>query len=201
MSAAKPTASLGAGLVAALALSACGAALLAALPSFVGNATALRAVVALLGFAYMLYTIGRSGERVGRLTTVACWVVVASGAWLMGLPLAGYVLVHIGLVWLVRSLYYYSGLLPALADLSRQRARRRVRRLGGAAIGQRMARAVVLFPRAGFSRTHSGIPDARRNARNAAGRRIQACASRCRERRAALVLVGSLNTSKRSSQT
>ena len=34
-----------------------------------------------------------------------------------GLPLAGYVLVHLGLVWLVRSLYYYSGLLPALADL------------------------------------------------------------------------------------
>jgi hypothetical protein len=118
MSAAKPTASLGAGLVAALVLSACGAALLAALPSFVGSATALRAVVALLGFTYVLYTIGRSGERVGRLTTIACWVLVASGAWLIGLPFAGYVLVHIGLLWLVRSLYYYSGLLPALADLS-----------------------------------------------------------------------------------
>jgi hypothetical protein len=117
MSAAKPTASLGAGLVAALVLSACGAALLAALPAFVSHATAQRAVVALLGFAYVLYTIGRSGERVGRLTTVACWLVVAGGAWLVGLPLAGYVLVHIGLVWLVRSLYYYSGLLPALADL------------------------------------------------------------------------------------
>jgi hypothetical protein len=117
MSAAKPTASLGAGLAAALAASASGAALLAALPTFVGLATALKAVVALLGFAYVLYTIGRSGERVGRLTTVACWVVVASAAWLMGLPLAGYVLVHVGLVWLVRSLYYYSGLLPALADL------------------------------------------------------------------------------------
>ena len=33
------------------------------------------------------------------------------------LPLAAYVLVHVGLVWLVRSLYYYSGVLPALADL------------------------------------------------------------------------------------
>jgi hypothetical protein len=33
------------------------------------------------------------------------------------LPLAAYVLVHLGAVWLVRSLYYYSGLLPALADL------------------------------------------------------------------------------------
>ncbi len=60
--------------------------------------------------------IGRSGERVGRLTTIACWLVVAGGAWLFGLPLVGYVLLHIGLAWLVRSLYHYSGLLPALAD-------------------------------------------------------------------------------------
>jgi len=117
MSAAKRMPSLGSGLVAALVLSSCGAALLAALSSLFGYATALRAVVALLGFAYLLYAIGRSGERVGRVTTVACWVVVASATWLMGLPIAGYVLVHVGLVWLVRSLYYYSGLLPALADL------------------------------------------------------------------------------------
>jgi len=33
------------------------------------------------------------------------------------LPLVAYVLVHVGLAWLVRSLYYYSGVLPALADL------------------------------------------------------------------------------------
>ena len=117
MSAPRRMPSLGAGLVTALVLSACGAALLAAMTPLFGLATALRAVVALLGFAYVLYAVGRSGERVGRVTTVACWVVVASAAWLAGLPLAGYVLVHVGLVWLVRSLYYYSGLLPALADL------------------------------------------------------------------------------------
>jgi hypothetical protein len=117
MSAARRTPSLGAGLVAALVLSTCGAALLAALPPLVGHATALRAVVALLGLAYLLYAVGRSGERVGRVTTVACWIVIASAAWLSGLPLAGYVLVHVALFWLVRSLYYYSGLLPALVDL------------------------------------------------------------------------------------
>jgi hypothetical protein len=118
MSAARKTSSLGAGLGAALVLSACGAALLAALPPLVGYATALRAVVALLGFTYLLYAVARSGERVGRVTTVACWIAIAGAAWLLGLPLAGYVLVHVGLVWLVRSLYYYSGLLPALVDLS-----------------------------------------------------------------------------------
>lgn len=117
MSASKTRPSLGAGLVAAFLLSASGAAVLAAAAPWLGSATALRAVVALLGLAYTLYAIARSGERVARVTTIACWIVVASAVWLAGLPLAGYVLAHLGLVWLVRSLYYYSGLLPAIADL------------------------------------------------------------------------------------
>jgi len=54
----------------------------------------------------------RSGERVGRVTTIACWLAAACVAWLAGLPLVAYVLVHVGLAWLVRSLYYYSGVLP-----------------------------------------------------------------------------------------
>ena len=117
MSAARTMPSLGGGLVAALVLSACGAALLAVLTPFAGSSAALRAVVAALGFAYVLYAIGRSGERVGRITTIACWIAAAAAAALLDLPLAAYALVHLGLVWLVRSLYYYQGVLPALADL------------------------------------------------------------------------------------
>jgi hypothetical protein len=117
MSAATKRPSLGTGLVVALVLSACGAALLAAATPWLGLATALRAVIALLGLAYTLYVIARSGERVGRVTTVACWLASASLVWLLSPPLAGYVLAHVGLVWLARSLYYYSGLMPALADL------------------------------------------------------------------------------------
>jgi hypothetical protein len=116
MSGASSKTSLGAGLAAAFVFSACGAALLTALSPWLGAATALRAVVALLGFAYTVHVLGRSGERVGRLTTIVCWLGVAGGAWLADLPLVGYVLLHVGLAWLVRSLYHYSGLLPALAD-------------------------------------------------------------------------------------
>lgn len=105
------------GLGAAFVLALAGGAVLAALAPWLGLGTALRAVIALVGFAYMLYVIGSSGERVGRITTIACWCVVAGGAWLVGLPLVGYVLLHVGLVWLVRSLYHYSGVLPALVDL------------------------------------------------------------------------------------
>jgi hypothetical protein len=114
MSARRP--SFARGLGAALLLAAGGAAVLAALVPWIGSGSALRAVIALCGFAYVLYVIGSSGERVGRITTIVSWCAAAGVAWLLGLPLVAYVLVHVGLVWLVRSLYHYSGLLPALAD-------------------------------------------------------------------------------------
>lgn len=111
-----PSLALGVGL--ALALAVCGAALLAALESFGGGATALRAVVTLLGLGYVLYVLGTSGERVGRVATVTLWLAVTVAAWLAGVPLAGYVLLHVGLIWLVRSLYTYSSVLSAAADLA-----------------------------------------------------------------------------------
>jgi hypothetical protein len=115
MSARQP--SFARGLGAAFVLALAGGAVLAALAPWLGFGFTLRAVIALVGFAYVLYVVGSSGERVGRITTIACWSIVAIGAWVVGLPFVGYVLVHVGLVWLVRSLYHYSGVLPALLDL------------------------------------------------------------------------------------
>jgi hypothetical protein len=110
--------SLGVGIAAALVLSSSGAAVLAALAPMVGAGTALRAVVALLGFAYVLYTLHRSGERIGRITVVVLWLAAAAATWIAPVPFTGYVLIHVGILWLVRSLYLYSGVLPALGDLA-----------------------------------------------------------------------------------
>lgn len=104
------------GIVAAFVLSLAGAALLAVLGPFLGVGTMARGVIAMVGFAYVLYLVARSGERVGRVTTVVCWLAGAALAWFAGLPFMSFVLVHVGLVWLARSLYYYSGLIPALID-------------------------------------------------------------------------------------
>ena len=188
MSAPRTRPSLGTGLAAAFVLSACGAALLAALSPWLGGATALRAVIALLGLAYTLYVIGRSGERVGRITTVACWIVIASGAWLFGLPLVGYVLLHVGLVWLVRALSLL-GLAAGASRLGCERARRGVRRLGRAALGQRLARSLVFFPRASVPRVHSRDADTTRPCGARRGRRrLRARPSRRGSGRAAFVL-------------
>jgi len=124
MSAARRMPSLGTGIAAAAVLSACGAALFAALTPWLGSGTALRLGVAALGFGYALYLIARSGERVGRLTTLAGWAAVASVVWLAGLPLAGYVLAHLGLVWLVRSASEVSASsIPTRPPRSRMRSR------------------------------------------------------------------------------
>jgi len=111
-----PRPSFGASLGVGLLLSLCGAAVLSVLGPVLFAGYALRAVIAIVAFAYVLYLIGKSGERVGRVATVVCWLVVAVGAYVAGLPFAAYVLMHVGMIWLVRSLYYYSGVLPALAD-------------------------------------------------------------------------------------
>ena len=141
-----------------------------------------------------LYPIGRSGERVGRITTVACWLVVAGGAWLVGLAARG-LRARAHRPRLARALSLL--LLGPAARARRLRsepARRGVRRLGRAALaaapGSRSGafsscrRSTSLIPR---------VADATRRSRAAtAGRRIHTRAPRGRGGRAALVLVDSL---------
>jgi len=59
----------------------------------------------------------RSKERVGRVTTLSLWSALAAVTWWLAPPLPLYLLIHVGAMWLVRSLYFYSGVLPALMDL------------------------------------------------------------------------------------
>lgn len=92
-------------------------AVVATLTPFVGFGTVLRLVIPALGLAYLLYLFSRSDERVGRITTLALWSIFAAIAWWLAPPLSLYLLLHAGALWLVRSLYFYSGALPALLDL------------------------------------------------------------------------------------
>jgi hypothetical protein len=70
-----------------------------------------------IGFIYLMYLLTRSKERVGRITTVTLWLAVTAIGWCAGLPVFLLGLVQVGFIWLVRSLYFYSSVLPALLDL------------------------------------------------------------------------------------
>lgn len=92
-------------------------AVVATLTPFVGLGAVLRLVIPALGLAYLLYLFSRSGEAIGRVTTLAVWSALAAITWWVAPPLPFYLLIHVTAIWLVRSLYFYSGVVPALMDL------------------------------------------------------------------------------------
>jgi hypothetical protein len=89
----------------------------AVLCTVIGSGDALRLVVALIGLAYIVYLLRRAPERCGRVIAVALWCAVAAVSAIFQLPLSFFLLIHLGLIWLIRSLYFHSSLLVALADL------------------------------------------------------------------------------------
>jgi hypothetical protein len=92
-------------------------AIVATLTPFVGFGAVLRLVIPALALTYLLYLFSRSEERVGRVTTLSLWGALAAITWWVAPPLPLYLLIHVGAIWLVRSLYFYSGVMPALLDL------------------------------------------------------------------------------------
>lgn len=105
------------GVIVAAVLGFVASVVVATLSPFIGLASVIRLVVPALGLAYLLYLFSRSKERVGRVTTLAAWGTLAAVTWWIAPPLTLYLLIHVAAVWLVRSLYFYSGVLPALMDL------------------------------------------------------------------------------------
>ncbi len=74
-------------------------------------------VIPCLGLSYILYLFSYSAERVGRVTTLGLWMLVAASVWILALPLTLYLVVHVSAIWLIRSLYFHSSIMPALMDL------------------------------------------------------------------------------------
>jgi hypothetical protein len=101
----------------ALVASVAGAASYTLLRTLFPGGSALQIVIAGLGLAYALYLLRRSGERTGRITVFVCWIAAAAGIDWLAPSLTLYVAGHLGLVWLVRSLYHHASLFTALADL------------------------------------------------------------------------------------
>ncbi|WP_428610233.1 hypothetical protein [Sedimenticola sp.] len=101
----------------ALAASLTGAILFSALSPVLDSRLLLKWLIAGLGLAYSLYLIRRSRQRIGRLVSIAGWLLCAAAIWLLNPSLPLYLLLHITLIWLIRSLYFYNSLFSALADL------------------------------------------------------------------------------------
>ena len=90
---------------------------LAVLAPILSSAALFKLLIPALGLAYITYLLSQSSERVGRVTSLTLWLVLAVVTWIFEPPLTLYVLIHVGALWLMRSLYFYSTITPALMDL------------------------------------------------------------------------------------
>jgi len=78
---------------------------------------ALRLVVAGVAAGYLLYMLGGSRARVGKIPTLVLWLAGATALWVLAPAFLLYLSLHAGMIWAVRSLYFPRGLSGALADL------------------------------------------------------------------------------------
>lgn len=101
----------------ALAVSVFAAASEFLLTPWLGRTVATQALAPAIGFTYLVYLLSRSGKPVGRASSLVFWAVVTGIAWFTNLPVVLLVLTQAGIIWLIRSLYFYRGVLPALMDL------------------------------------------------------------------------------------
>jgi hypothetical protein len=105
------------GITFAIGASLAGAILATLLPVVLSQYIGTQVLIAALGLGYLLYLLKRSKERVGRVVMVALWSIATLSCLLLDASVPALLLVQAGLIWIVRSLYFHSSVLPALLDL------------------------------------------------------------------------------------
>ena len=106
------------GVLLALVSSLVGAISYTALLPIVDGDMAICATIACLTLSYIIYLLKRSGERIGLLSTVVIWAVITFVLFLFIPSPLLFLTTQLGLIWIIRSLYFYASVISALADLA-----------------------------------------------------------------------------------
>jgi hypothetical protein len=105
------------GVVFALAAGVTGSISFYALSFLLSEDGVIRCLISTLTLAYLLYLLSKSKERTGRITVLFTWCLLCATLWFFGLPISLFFIVHALAIWLVRALYFHTGLFSTLADL------------------------------------------------------------------------------------
>lgn len=105
------------GIILALVFSLVGVIGFTSLSPVIESERAICLIIALLSLGYVVYLLNRSCERIGLLTTVVTWSIITIAAFIFIPSPLLFLTIQLGLIWIIRCLYYYASVLSALADL------------------------------------------------------------------------------------
>jgi len=106
------------GLVIAFVFSIAASFLYASLTWVLTGIGAIQLLITIVSISYIVYMLIRSEEKTGRIIVMSVWALVACGLWLLDVPLPLFCLVHLMMLWLIRSLYFYSSIISSLLDFA-----------------------------------------------------------------------------------
>ncbi len=78
--------------------------------------TLLNLILCASSLVYLLYLLKCSSARIGRVVVISSWAAISFACWVFDLALQEQVLIQVGLIWLVRSLYFHGSMITALLD-------------------------------------------------------------------------------------
>ena len=102
--------------VVALALSFVGSVLFVSVKQITSPHAALQGIISLVALCYSGYLLAGCSVTTGRVTVAATWFTVAAACWFGNLSTGAFVLIHISMIWVIRSLFYHSSPITALLD-------------------------------------------------------------------------------------
>ncbi len=113
----RKSASLMEGIVVALIASFIGSIGYFALSSVLSNSFSIRFLISGLSGFYILYLLAITDEHVGRVSTLLHLSVISIGLLLFWPSITLFIWANLLMIWLTRSLYFYTSLFSSLADL------------------------------------------------------------------------------------
>lgn len=105
------------GVVLSVFISITGSILFHGLESLLSVNLILQPVIAVTFFIYLLYLLIRSKQRTGRITVIALWFLASLLMLSLNTPIMIFLLVQGCMLWLIRSVYFYTSVLSSAADL------------------------------------------------------------------------------------
>ena len=101
----------------AIALSCAGSVLYISLSQIVSPITGLKCIIGIVSLCYSGYLLARCPAMPGRVTVAVAWFLVAAACWFGNLTLGSFLLIQVGMIWVIRSVFYHRSPVGALLDL------------------------------------------------------------------------------------